>query len=234
VYTTTGLEAQNPGRGLPMQLIIIRHAIAVPRGTPGIPDEDRPLTPEGEQKPREAAKGLTSLVGRPDALLTSPWLRVKQTAAIAAAWGRIEPWRSRDEPRRLRRLGRDATRRAAVGERHSPARAARAHLRQAAPAPRSTGSPCTRQPAPGRFTRGGARRSCATWRPPMAQERLEPRPDGLVQDRWVPHTASGGRERGTSHGAAQPAPRAGSRPQAFSREGPASQSRLAGVGERPQ
>ena len=75
-----------------MQLIIVRHAIAVPRGTPGISDEDRPLTPEGEQKFREAAKGLASLVGRPDALLTSPWLRAKQTAAIAAdAWGRIEP-----------------------------------------------------------------------------------------------------------------------------------------------
>lgn len=75
-----------------MQLIIIRHAIAVPRGAPGIPDEDRPLTPEGEQKFRESAKGLASLVGRPDALLTSPWLRARQTAAIAAAaWGRIEP-----------------------------------------------------------------------------------------------------------------------------------------------
>jgi phosphohistidine phosphatase len=75
-----------------MQLLIIRHAIAVPRGTPGIPDEDRPLTPEGEQKFREAAKGLAKLVDRPDALLTSPWLRAKQTAAIvAAAWGRIEP-----------------------------------------------------------------------------------------------------------------------------------------------
>jgi len=75
-----------------MQLIIIRHATAVPRGTPGIPDEDRPLTPEGEQKFREAAKGLAGLVDRPDALLTSPWLRAKQTAAIAAApWGRIEP-----------------------------------------------------------------------------------------------------------------------------------------------
>ncbi len=36
---------------------------------------------------------------------------------------------------------------------------------------------------------------------------------------------SGGRERGTSHGAAEPAPRAGSGPPAFSREGPASQSR---------
>ena len=75
-----------------MQLLIIRHAIAVPRGTPGVPDEDRPLTPEGEGKFREAAKGLARIVDRPDALLTSPWLRAKQTAAIAAAaWGRLEP-----------------------------------------------------------------------------------------------------------------------------------------------
>ena len=75
-----------------MRLLIVRHAIAVPRGTPGLPDEARPLTPEGEQKFREAAKGLATLVDRPDALLTSPWLRAKQTAAIAAAaWGRIEP-----------------------------------------------------------------------------------------------------------------------------------------------
>ena len=75
-----------------MRLLVIRHATAVPRGTPGIRDEDRPLTPEGELKFREAAKGLAALVDRPDALLTSPWLRAKQTAAIAAAaWGRIEP-----------------------------------------------------------------------------------------------------------------------------------------------
>jgi len=75
-----------------MQLLIIRHAIAVDRGTPGIPDEERALTPEGEAKFREVAKGLARLVDRPDALLTSPWLRARQTAAIAAAaWGRIEP-----------------------------------------------------------------------------------------------------------------------------------------------
>ncbi len=75
-----------------MQLLIIRHAIAVERGTPGIPDEERPLTPEGEERFAEAAKGLASIVDRPDALLTSPLLRAKQTAAIAAAaWSRIEP-----------------------------------------------------------------------------------------------------------------------------------------------
>lgn len=75
-----------------MRLLIIRHAIAVARGTPGIPDADRPLTPEGEEKFREAARGLARLVERPDALLTSPWLRARQTAEIAAAaWGKLEP-----------------------------------------------------------------------------------------------------------------------------------------------
>jgi phosphohistidine phosphatase len=75
-----------------MHLLIIRHAIAVERDTPGIPDEERPLTPEGELKFREAARGLARLVDRPQALLTSPWLRARQTAAIAsAAWGQIEP-----------------------------------------------------------------------------------------------------------------------------------------------
>lgn len=75
-----------------MHLLIIRHAIAVDRGTPGIPDEERPLTPEGELKFREAAKGLVRLVDRPDALLTSPLLRARQTAALAAsAWGQIVP-----------------------------------------------------------------------------------------------------------------------------------------------
>src|SRR5258708_26259643 len=75
-----------------MHLLIIRHAIAVPRGTPGIPDADRPLTPEGEKKFRQAARGLARIRKRPDALLTSPWRRALQTAEIAAhACGRIMP-----------------------------------------------------------------------------------------------------------------------------------------------
>ncbi|HEY8233456.1 MAG TPA: phosphoglycerate mutase family protein, partial [Vicinamibacteria bacterium] len=75
-----------------MKLLIVRHAIAVPHGTPGVAENDRPLTPEGELKFREAAKGLARILDRPDALLTSPWLRARQTAAIAAeAWGGIEP-----------------------------------------------------------------------------------------------------------------------------------------------
>jgi phosphohistidine phosphatase len=75
-----------------MRLLIIRHAIAVPRGTPDIPDDERPLTPEGEKKFRKAARGLVRVQTRPDALLSSPLPRAWRTAEIAAgAWGGIAP-----------------------------------------------------------------------------------------------------------------------------------------------
>ena len=44
-----------------MRLIIIRHAIAVPRGTPDIPDDERPLTRRGERRFIDAARGLARL-----------------------------------------------------------------------------------------------------------------------------------------------------------------------------
>jgi phosphohistidine phosphatase len=75
-----------------MELLIVRHAIAVERGAPGLSDDVRPLSPEGRDKFRTAARGLAEIVKRPDALLTSPLLRARQTAEIAAAaWGRIKP-----------------------------------------------------------------------------------------------------------------------------------------------
>ena len=75
-----------------MRLLIVRHAIAVPRGTPDLPDAKRPLTKEGRARFRKAARGIARQFGPPDVLLTSPWLRAAQTAAILAkAWGRVEP-----------------------------------------------------------------------------------------------------------------------------------------------
>lgn len=79
-----------------MTLLLIRHADAVPRGTPGVSDDERPLTPEGEAEFRVAARGLARIVRRPDALLTSPLPRARVTAEIAAgAFDRIAP---RHEP----------------------------------------------------------------------------------------------------------------------------------------
>jgi len=75
-----------------MKLLIVRHAAAVPRGTPGFSDDDRPLTPGGKKKFEAAAKGLARIVDRPDILLTSPLPRARATAEIAAlAFGRVEP-----------------------------------------------------------------------------------------------------------------------------------------------
>jgi phosphohistidine phosphatase len=74
-----------------MRLLIIRHATAVPRGTPDMPDDERPLTRKGERRFRRAAEGLARLVKRPDTLLSSPLPRARRTAEIAAeAWGNVE------------------------------------------------------------------------------------------------------------------------------------------------
>ena len=67
-----------------MQLLIVRHGIAVERGTPGIPDDDRPLTPEGEKKFKQAARGIARVLDKPYAILTSPLPRAHRTAELLA------------------------------------------------------------------------------------------------------------------------------------------------------
>lgn len=68
-----------------MDLYVLRHAIAVQRGTPGYErDSERPLTPEGERRMRRAAKGMKALGISFDLILSSPYLRAKQTAEIVA------------------------------------------------------------------------------------------------------------------------------------------------------
>jgi len=75
-----------------MRLLILRHAIAVPSGTPDIDDRARPLTPRGRKRFKKVARGLAHILPRPDALLTSPLPRALETAEIAAsAWGGVIP-----------------------------------------------------------------------------------------------------------------------------------------------
>ena len=75
-----------------MKLLIIRHAIAYPHGTPEYEEDERPLTPAGRRKFEKAARGLAEIIGPPDVLLTSPLPRARQTAEIAAqAWGGVSP-----------------------------------------------------------------------------------------------------------------------------------------------
>ena len=63
-------------------LYFLRHAIAVPRGTVGIPEPDRPLTDKGRTRMVRAVKGFRSLNWEFDALLSSPLLRAFQTAEL--------------------------------------------------------------------------------------------------------------------------------------------------------
>jgi phosphohistidine phosphatase len=65
-----------------VEICLVRHAIAVERDARGYTDDRaRPLTPEGRKRMKAAAAGLRTLV-KPQAILTSPVLRARQTAEI--------------------------------------------------------------------------------------------------------------------------------------------------------
>ncbi len=69
-----------------MELYFLRHAIAVERGTPGYEDDSRrPLTDEGRAKMQNNARGMKALDISFDAVLSSPYVRAEQTAAIVAS-----------------------------------------------------------------------------------------------------------------------------------------------------
>ena len=69
-----------------MMLYLMRHGIAIDREDPKCPpDVERFLTKKGIEKTRAAAQGLRTLGIKPDAMLTSPYVRAVQTAEIAAA-----------------------------------------------------------------------------------------------------------------------------------------------------
>jgi len=69
-----------------MEIYILRHGIAVDRGTPGYKkDSDRPLTNEGEEKMQQIAKAILAMDLKFDLILSSPYVRAQQTAQIVAA-----------------------------------------------------------------------------------------------------------------------------------------------------
>ena len=64
-----------------MRLYVMRHADAVPRGTPGYRhDAQRPLTAEGRLQARDVARGLKRLDVPITVIVTSPYVRAVQTA----------------------------------------------------------------------------------------------------------------------------------------------------------
>jgi phosphohistidine phosphatase len=68
-----------------VNLFILRHGIAVEPGSPGFEnDADRPLIPKGVRRLRSVAAALKKMELTFDLILSSPFLRARQTAEIVA------------------------------------------------------------------------------------------------------------------------------------------------------
>jgi len=68
-----------------MNLFLLRHGLAVERTIPGFKlDRDRPLTSGGRKRIRRVATLLHKVQGSFDVILTSPYVRARQTAEIVA------------------------------------------------------------------------------------------------------------------------------------------------------
>jgi phosphohistidine phosphatase len=65
-----------------VEILLLRHGIAED-ARPGQADADRALTREGKQKLRALLRRLARAGVRPSLVLTSPYLRARQTAEIA-------------------------------------------------------------------------------------------------------------------------------------------------------
>lgn len=66
-----------------MQIFLLRHGIADdPR--PGRPDAERALTPEGVRRLRDILKRARTASVNPTLIATSPYVRARQTAELAA------------------------------------------------------------------------------------------------------------------------------------------------------
>ena len=68
-----------------MKIYLIRHSNAVDPGTPGYEDDSlRPLTEKGRDKMKGIASALKKLDVKPDLIVSSPYVRARQTAEILA------------------------------------------------------------------------------------------------------------------------------------------------------
>jgi phosphohistidine phosphatase len=68
-----------------MEIYILRHGVAVERGTSGYKkDSDRPLTKEGEEKVQQIAEAMLGMGLQFDLILSSPYERAARTARIVA------------------------------------------------------------------------------------------------------------------------------------------------------
>ncbi|HXJ64764.1 MAG TPA: phosphoglycerate mutase family protein, partial [Actinomycetota bacterium] len=111
-----------------MEVILVRHAIAAERDFQQWPDDrGRPLTEQGEERMRRAARGLGRVVPEVDVMFSSPLVRAWRTAEILheeigwpspEAWSQLEPDRPASQPVRSLAPLAEAGRVALVG--HEP------------------------------------------------------------------------------------------------------------------
>lgn len=66
-----------------MELVFLRHGVAVDGAEWKGADADRPLTEDGAARTKEVVRGLREMKIRPDVILASPLLRARETAEIA-------------------------------------------------------------------------------------------------------------------------------------------------------
>jgi phosphohistidine phosphatase len=100
-----------------VELYLVRHATAEDRETPGLPDEARRLTEQGQAEASLAARALNVMRISPKAVLTSPLRRCVETARPIAAL--LEAPLTTE---RLLAPGFEATELAAISERYADAR----------------------------------------------------------------------------------------------------------------
>jgi phosphohistidine phosphatase len=68
-----------------MNLFLLRHAIAVDQSfMTGGSDAERPLSPEGKKKMKSIARGMKALELSFDLIVSSPYVRARETAEIVA------------------------------------------------------------------------------------------------------------------------------------------------------
>ncbi|MCB0331404.1 MAG: histidine phosphatase family protein [Bdellovibrionales bacterium] len=65
-----------------IEVVVVRHGIAVDRDEWDEDDFDRPLTEKGVERMEKAALGLKKIVGEMNGVVSSPYVRAKQTADI--------------------------------------------------------------------------------------------------------------------------------------------------------
>jgi phosphohistidine phosphatase len=72
------------GHSVRMELFVLRHGIALTAGEAGVRDDsERPLSAEGREKMARIAAGMKRVGVEVDLVLSSPFLRAKETAVIA-------------------------------------------------------------------------------------------------------------------------------------------------------